>query len=134
MTFPGDTRIERHDRWLIIYGEGTHTLAWMIDIARATAELVQAERPDAVLFELSAANVDLSFIDRFRLGLAGAKYLDGAPFAFVADKALVDPGRFGEMVARNRGVDVRAFTERAPAEEWLRARVAERASWKARRA
>jgi hypothetical protein len=39
--------------------------------------------------------------------------------AFVGRPEQIDPGKFGVMVAQNRGVNVDAFTDLKAAEEWL---------------
>jgi hypothetical protein len=39
--------------------------------------------------------------------------------ALVGNEPLIHPERFGEIVARNRGADARAFTDEAMAIEWL---------------
>jgi hypothetical protein len=40
--------------------------------------------------------------------------------AFLGKEPIVDPARFGEVVARNRGVNARAFTNEVEARAWLR--------------
>lgn len=42
--------------------------------------------------------------------------------ALVGHEPMVDPERFGETVAINRGAEVRVFTDEAQAEAWLVAR------------
>ena len=43
----------------------------------------------------------------------------GIRIAMVGKPELLDPRRLGELVAQNRGVDGRVFTDLAVAEEWL---------------
>jgi hypothetical protein len=42
------------------------------------------------------------------------------PFAIVGMEPLIEPERLGEIVARNRGMNVRAFTDYEAARTWLR--------------
>jgi len=67
-------------------------------------------------------------MERLQLGLTAArKYLverllkkiPSCRYAIVGNHPLVDPKRFGETVAVNRGVNVRAFTEMKQALAWL---------------
>jgi len=41
-------------------------------------------------------------------------------FAYVLSEAVIDPERFGETVARNRGMPVKVFTDLDAALSWLR--------------
>jgi hypothetical protein len=62
----------------------------------------------------------LGTVDRYKMGeqLADAGRLS-VRLAMVARAELIDPQRFGVMVARNRGLDVDVFTSEAKALAWL---------------
>jgi hypothetical protein len=45
--------------------------------------------------------------------------LTSLKFAFIVNPALVDPDRFGQTVANNRGLSLQGWTEREPAVRWL---------------
>ncbi len=45
--------------------------------------------------------------------------LPSLKFAFILSEALVDPDRFGQMMANNRGLNLRVWTEREAAVQWL---------------
>jgi hypothetical protein len=44
---------------------------------------------------------------------------DKPRFAYVLEKPVLDPERLGETVARNRGMDVKAFDNIEEADRWL---------------
>ena len=54
-----------------------------------------------------------------RIAELQARYEPRIRVALMGSHALIHPERFGEIVARNRGADARAFTEEAPALDWL---------------
>ena len=53
--------------------------------------------------------------DMLRRGFKG----DKPRFAYVLEKPVLDPERLGETVARNRGMDVKAFDNIEEADRWL---------------
>jgi hypothetical protein len=78
--------------------------AVLVDIRRVTGrEPTMAERFEQAM---RAADAQLSREPRIRAALLG-------------HEPMVHPERFGEMVARNRGADVRVFTDETQASEWL---------------
>ncbi len=61
-----------------------------------------------------------SFSERFRAGERAVIFSEfGLKVAVVASPEQVEPRRLAELVAQNRGVDVRIFLDLAAAEEWL---------------
>jgi hypothetical protein len=64
-----------------------------------------------------------SILERFDIGVRLAQhYLDSDPrirLAVLGHEPMIHPERFGELVARNRGADARAFTDEAMALDWL---------------
>ena len=65
----------------------------------------------------------ISMIDRFRVGEEFARLQHDLPFisrvAVIGNEPLVDPHRFGETVAINRGAFGRVFTDIEEAIRWL---------------
>lgn len=61
--------------------------------------------------------------DRYELAVRiaelQARYEPRIRVALLGNHPLVHPERFGEIVARNRGADARAFTDEAEALRWL---------------
>lgn len=61
-----------------------------------------------------------SLVERYRVSLTATKAVGKIEkVANVAAKDIVDPQLFGEMVARNRGLNLRVFTSEAEARAWL---------------
>jgi hypothetical protein len=64
-----------------------------------------------------------TIFDRYEIGVNIARsWLEQLPrvrLAILAHEPMIHPDRFGEIVARNRGADARAFTDEAEAMRWL---------------
>ena len=62
-------------------------------------------------------------LDRYTVGVHVAEnYLNSEPrvrLAVLGSEPMIHPERFGELVARNRGADARAFTDETLALDWL---------------
>jgi hypothetical protein len=106
------------------------------DAERATIEMLDAlarHQVEKILFDARKVSGAPDTIQRFLYGdfaaRAVARYtLDpGIPpasqFAYVMHEPLLDPARFGEIVATNRGMWVKAFDTVEAALEWLRSGV-----------
>jgi hypothetical protein len=67
-------------------------------------------------------------LDRYTFGVHIAEnYLNSEPrvqLAVLGNEPMIHPERFGELVARNRGADARAFTDETLALDWLLGRQA----------
>jgi hypothetical protein len=73
-----------------------------------------------LLMNISAIKAVLSFPQRFRAGERMVIFSEyGIKVAVLVSLSLVDPRRLAELVAQNRGVDVRIFLDLAEAEKWL---------------
>ena len=73
-----------------------------------------------LLIDTTGFDLIISTLDRFLLGdrnLIFSRY--GIKVVFVGRPEQIDPKKFGEMVARNRWVNGRVFTDFNAAEEWL---------------
>ena len=91
---------------------------------------VEQYRAEKVLIDGRNLKGEPEFIERFYYGkfaaqetlrLVNEHRVPRAPqFAYVANEPLLDPRRFGETVAVNRGMCVKAFETPEEAFEWLR--------------
>ena len=80
----------------------------------------QSEKKSKLLMNISAIHAVLSFPQRFQAGERMVIFSEfGIKVAVVASPGLVEPGRLAELVARNRGVNVRVFLDPAEARQWL---------------
>src|SRR5262245_21691639 len=73
-----------------------------------------------LLIDCTKAKTDISIMDLYEQGV-GAKLFNryGIKIAVVVSEDKLEPEKFAEMVARNRGVDACVFTDYQTAEEWL---------------
>ncbi|HVE38791.1 MAG TPA: hypothetical protein VNM14_02815 [Planctomycetota bacterium] len=74
-----------------------------------------------LLIDLRALkNNEISTFERFKIGLGAASLAGGVQrMATLARPDQIDPQRFGETVARNRGLNTRIFGEQEKALAWL---------------
>lgn len=92
-------------------------------------ELVEKHKIRKVLFDGLAITGDPLVIERFYYGEFVAESVNGLllrgwegatpQFAYVLVEPQLDPYRLGETVAVNRGVNLKAFDNRAEALDWL---------------
>jgi hypothetical protein len=84
------------------------------------AEHCKGTKNTKLLIDTTGFDLVISTLDRFLLGdrsLIFSHYR--IKVVFVGRQEQIDPKKFGEMVARNRWVNGRVFTDFQAAEEWL---------------
>ena len=123
---PASIAYQREGAILIARCTGSANAAWLAEAFRIIAEHERGEPADAVLIDVRDLDVIPTVSERYRLGEAAAANWRGPPVALVGKPQLMDPERFGEMVARSRGLDGRVFTDVDEARAWLATRVQER--------
>ena len=68
-------------------------------------------------------------MDRYDAGVRGAELQReigrGIAFAVVGNEPMIDPKRFAETVGKNRGANVRVFTDIDEAVDWIEQSAAE---------
>lgn len=73
-----------------------------------------------LLVDISKLQTVPEFSERYRAGERAVVFAhNGIRVALVGRREHVDPKLLGELVARNRGVDGRVFTDPAAAKKWL---------------
>ena len=118
---PPEVVFTRDGDWLIVQARGECDLAWLKAlIPKVVAEHDRAPAA-AVLVDARALRARMGDLDRHELGVSMAQARQLPPIAFVASMEMLDPRRIGELAARNRGANVRVFTDIAAAREWLTA-------------
>jgi hypothetical protein len=118
-----ETRIEQTPEWLFVHARGVFAIAWFKQLIQQVVAMAQTSVPPprAMLLDLrEMTGARLSDMDRYDVGVLAARESVGAPIAMVGPATLVDPRRFGESVARNRGLNVRVFIDMDEATAWLR--------------
>jgi hypothetical protein len=84
------------------------------------AEACKRSKSDKLLIDITKAEGKLSVIEKYLAAEEAqvfARY--GIKVVFVEIAERMDPRKFFSLVARNRGVNVEAFTDFQAAEEWL---------------
>jgi len=84
------------------------------------AEHCKRSKGDKLLIDITKAEGKLSVVEKY-LAAEGSRIFAqyGIKVAFIEIPERMDPRRFFLLAARNRGVNVEAFTDLQAAEEWL---------------
>jgi hypothetical protein len=114
-------QIEERNGYLAAKYTGAGTVEEGLRLFEFIAENCRRKNYSRLLIDCTGGRAEgAHFIDRYAIGerlQIFARY--GVKVASLLTDEQIDPRRFGEQVARNRGVDVRAFTDLQEAEEWL---------------
>ncbi len=123
-----DYKIEIKPGYLLLTCEGVFESSLIDQFTDQVIDACKKHKPSNFLIDYCKAEGEMSTMDRYNLSLVAAKkYLNeklagkipSCRFAFVGNHPLVDPKRFGETVAVNRGLNVKVFTEKNEALAWL---------------
>jgi hypothetical protein len=101
---------------------GHVTLAELSEIIRQSIELAKTQRVRKLLAVITCLNgfPSPTLAQRFRMVEEWAATSVGEiKFALVIQPWLMNPQRFGVLVARNRGFDAEVFTSEEEALDWL---------------
>ena len=121
-------KIENQPGYLLMIYEGVYLPSLAGEFTDQILETCKNHQPNKLLIDLRKVEGEMSTMDRFNLSvLAATKYfgakltrkIQSCRYAIVGSHPLVDPGRFEETVATNRGVNVKVFTEIKEALAWL---------------
>lgn len=115
-------------RFVRVISSGDFTLAEAEKTFREVIAAVAIHKADKVLFDGRAVKGEPTIIQRFYYSDFAARTVaeyaaeSGNPapwFAYVLEEPVLDPNRFGEKVARNRGMNMRVFDNLEEAFTWL---------------
>ncbi|MCB1052620.1 MAG: polyphenol oxidase family protein [Acidobacteria bacterium] len=118
------TLLAIHPHWIRIGYSGQFSLdTFLATIKKGLLASLQA-RKKACLLQISQLKIgDFPISDRYQMGksIADLQLNLGASvlLAVVGNEPYLDPDRFGEMVALNRGARGKTFIDRIEAERWL---------------
>lgn len=121
-------RGEANPQYLQIILEGDFEASEIPVTADRVLEICGAHKMEMVLVDVMELKGNPSFMERFTLATVFAtKYIkarmtqevSSCLFAVVGKHPLVDPQRFEETVAKNRGTPVKTFTDMREALMWL---------------
>ena len=109
-------------RWegdrLLVHAMGQRTPAWFLDLIRQIGVAMTSRPTRSLLADLGTVTATLTDLDRLNFAQAAVRW-PRIPCATVFHPSMVDPRRFGELVAQNRGLNLRIFTELPEAQEWI---------------
>ncbi|HEX7897280.1 MAG TPA: hypothetical protein VF950_05945 [Planctomycetota bacterium] len=107
------------------YARARYSGPWSVDELIASVDLLADEcrsrkRRRLIIDWMSLESKALSVLDRYRLGSCAFALSEALERIAVATPGeMIDPEKFGERVARNRGVNLRVFPELEAARLWL---------------
>lgn len=110
---------------ILVKVEGSYALDDAVQLVGAALEAASLHQQKRILIDARKVTGDLSTTQRFEFGEAVARLYSQRPetcaalIALVGSEPLIDPRRFGETVAVNRGAPVKATTDIQEALEWL---------------
>ena len=111
--------------YLLVSCEGTYEKLSVMDAYRGILRTAADLNLSKILVDFRKVKGDMSVLDRFTTSEFAAglclEYITTIRFkiAMVGEEPPIDPKRFGETVARNRGVNVFVTTKLAEAHSWL---------------
>ncbi len=84
-------------------------------------EFCERTNKNKILFDFTGAPTRIYLMERYFLGVESQDFMlyKLTKVAVVARPEQLDPKKFGETVARNRGVNALVFTNVEDAEKWL---------------
>ena len=121
------TAVRLHPDYLEIACSGHYSRAEALRVGQEAYREAALAKRDTVLVDVREVTGRVpTILDRFEMGVRIARhYRESDPrvrLAVLGDEPMIHPDRFGELVARNRGAEARAFTVESEALEWVRAR------------
>jgi hypothetical protein len=123
-----ELKIEPQSGYLRITFEGHFEPPLIDEVTSRVIENGVKHQSSKMLLDFRQVDGEMSTMDRYNTASVFAKkYLDEklagkiptCRFAFVGNHPLVDPKKFGETVATNRGINIKVFTEMTEALSWL---------------
>jgi len=123
-----EVKADSKEGYLLITISGEYSLPSTVEAINLILEFCAEHKPSKVLVDVSPIKGSIPSMDRFYFGEAfAARYFEEkksgkvshARFAFLGKYPIVDPNRFGETVAVNRGMTLKVSIDRDEALDWL---------------
>ena len=121
-------KVTAEPRFLRVVASGDFTMSEAERTFREVIDAVAIHKTDKVLFDGREVIGEPTIMQRFFYSNFAARTVaryaaeSGKPapqFAYVLEEPVLDPNRFGEKVARNRGMNMKVFDNLADAFSWL---------------
>jgi hypothetical protein len=116
-----DAKLEFGEGFLLATFTGRVSLNAAIALGKNVCDVAAETGFRNILFDCLAVHGELSIVDRYEIGEAIAEYCKNQsmfPSVALLGKPPTVTG-FGAQVARNRALDVKVFSERQAALDWL---------------
>ena len=121
------TTVRLHPAYMELACAGIYSRAESLRVGQeAYRQAALANRGTALVDVRRVTGRVPSIFDRFEFGVRIAKlYMESDArirLAVLGHEPMINPDRFGELVARNRGADARVFTDEGEARAWAEGR------------
>jgi hypothetical protein len=113
------TEIETGNGFLDVQITGRVDMTQALDELAAIRRTADGKGFRKVLVDCTGLFGEIRVKERFEYASRVAETLRGLRVAYVLNETLLDPKRFGETVAVNRGTSLKAWNNRAQALGWL---------------
>jgi hypothetical protein len=114
------TSVEAKEGYLFVRLEGLFKPEDINGVFKAVAEATErADSARLLMHCLGTTGPAPTTLERYQIAMRSLELPRGIRFAMVAREEVLDPGRFGQTVARNRGLPFAVFADEAPALAWL---------------
>jgi hypothetical protein len=117
-------QIKARDKYTEFTCQGEFSYKGMLDLINKALNLAKKEKSMGVLLDIrNLEGSSLTTMERFDLGSVGANMQlsqkSVIPIAVVGRDKLIDPRKFAEIVAKNRGANVIVTTDFDEAVSWF---------------
>jgi len=123
MSFEIETKIESD--YLHLQVMGYYSLAEAIRMFKYSVDTALEHKKSKILIDVKGVEGSISAMERFEMSefLVGytkeQNFINIGQIAVIGNEPQIDKDRFGETVAVNRGLNVKAFTNWSDAIKWL---------------
>ena len=120
-----DIEINVEDDFLLISARGNYSLSNANNLLKLAIDNVLSHNKSKILIDIIDITGSIPSFDRFQYSESLCDYIRKHALgkvnkiAVVGKEPIVDKERFGEIVAKNRGVNVRVFTDMSQASIWI---------------
>ena len=120
-----DIEINVEDDFLLISARGNYSLSNANNLLKLAIDNVLSHNKSKILIDITDITGSIPFFNRFQFSKFLYNYIREHALgkvnriAVVGKEPTVDQEKFGEIVAKNRGVNVRVFTDRSEASIWI---------------
>jgi hypothetical protein len=119
MQNPPEVSFEKSGDFLLVTVHGIFESKWFINLISTIAAKVRIDAVKGIFLDIRKVSGDWKIFDRYLAATAAVNTGLRIPIAIIGDAVFIEQERIGEVVARNRGLDLRVFLDYKEAETWL---------------